>query len=109
MARRGTTLARLVNLREGHGRHTDILPPRLHEALPEGPLKERIVTPEEVDTIVRDYYLLQGWDPDSGVPSADTLRTLDLPRRIKQKAQCRGAHDRRIASARFCSPLRSDC
>jgi aldehyde:ferredoxin oxidoreductase len=79
VARRGTTLARLVNLREGHGRHTDVLPPRLHEALPEGPLKERVVTREEVATIVRDYYLLQGWDPESGVPSPETLRALDLP------------------------------
>jgi len=79
VARRGTTLARLVNLREGHGRHTDVLPPRLHEPLPEGPLKERIVTQEEVATIVRDYYVLQGWDPETGVPTPETLRALDLP------------------------------
>jgi aldehyde:ferredoxin oxidoreductase len=79
VAHRGTTLARLVNLREGHGRHTDILPPRLHEALPEGPLKEKVVTPEEVATIVRDYYVLQGWDPETGVPTPETLRALDLP------------------------------
>jgi aldehyde:ferredoxin oxidoreductase len=79
VARRGTTLARLVNLREGHGRHTDILPPRLHESLPDGPLKERIVTQDEVATIVRDYYVLQGWDPETGVPTPATLRALDLP------------------------------
>jgi len=79
VARRGITLARLVNLREGHGRHTDVLPPRLHEALPEGPLKDRVITHDEVDTIVRDYYAAQGWDPATGAPTAATLRALDLP------------------------------
>ncbi|HWP29790.1 MAG TPA: aldehyde ferredoxin oxidoreductase family protein [Chloroflexota bacterium] len=79
VARRGITLARLVNLREGHGRHDDVLPPRLHEPLPAGPLKDRVITREEVAAIVREYYLAQGWDPETGVPTVETLRALDLP------------------------------
>ncbi len=79
VARRGTTLARLVNLREGHGRHDDVLPPRLHEALPAGPLKDRVISHDEVATIVRDYYESQGWDAETGVPTLVTLRELDLP------------------------------
>jgi aldehyde:ferredoxin oxidoreductase len=79
VARRGITLARLVNLREGHGRHDDVLPPRLHEPIAGGPLQDRVITREEVAGLVRDYYVAQGWDPDSGVPTADTLRALDLP------------------------------
>jgi aldehyde:ferredoxin oxidoreductase len=79
IARRGTTLARLVNLREGHGRHTDTLPPRLHEALPEGPLKDRVISHAEVADLVQGYYVAQGWDAERGVPTVETLRTLDLP------------------------------
>src|SRR5579875_934204 len=86
VARRGITLARLVNLREGHGRHSDRLPPRLHERLPAGPLKDRVITPEEVDAIVRDYHVQQGWTPDEGVPTAETLRALDLPVELLARA-----------------------
>jgi aldehyde:ferredoxin oxidoreductase len=79
VARRGITLARLVNLREGHGRHSDVLPPRLHEPIQGGPLSDRVLTREEVAALVRDYYTAQGWDPETGVPTAATLRALDLP------------------------------
>ncbi len=79
VARRGITLARLVNLREGHGRHSDVLPPRLHEPIQGGPLGDRVLTREEVAALVRDYYTAQGWDPETGVPTAATLRALDLP------------------------------
>src|SRR5581483_10488093 len=79
VARRGTTLARLVNLREGHGRHDDVLPPRLHEPIQGGPLAERVITHEEVDELVRNYYVAQGWDAEQGIPTPDTLRALDLP------------------------------
>jgi aldehyde:ferredoxin oxidoreductase len=79
VARRGITLARFVNLREGHGRHSDVLPPRLHEPIQGGPLSDRVLTREEVAALVRDYYTAQGWDPETGVPTAATLRALDLP------------------------------
>jgi aldehyde:ferredoxin oxidoreductase len=86
VARRGITLARLVNLREGHGRHSDVLPPRLHEQLPEGPLRERRITHDEVATLVRDYYVAQGWDAETGVPTAATLAALDLPTHLRAAA-----------------------
>jgi aldehyde:ferredoxin oxidoreductase len=79
VARRGITLARLVNLREGHGRHDDVLPPRMHEPIQGGPLGDRVITHDEVAGIVRDYYVQQGWDPESGIPTAATLRALGLP------------------------------
>lgn len=79
VARRGITLARLVNLREGHGRHSDVLPPRLHEPIQGGPLSDRVLTRAEVAALVRDYYTAQGWDSETGVPTAATLRALDLP------------------------------
>ncbi len=86
VAQRGITLARLVNLREGHGRHTDVLPPRLHEPILGGPLSERVITHDEVDTLVHDYYTAQGWDAETGVPTAATLRALDLPAELLDAA-----------------------
>ena len=56
-----------------------MLPPRLHEPIQSGPLAERIITKDEVAGIVHDYYVAQGWDAESGVPTPETLRALDLP------------------------------
>ncbi|MEK7701019.1 MAG: aldehyde ferredoxin oxidoreductase family protein [candidate division NC10 bacterium] len=73
-AHRGLTLARLFNLREGFGRADDRLPPRFSEPLP----KHAGLTREQQDKIVTDYYVEQGWDPATGVPTAETLRALDI-------------------------------
>lgn len=59
-----TTLTRKFNLREGLKPEQDRLPRRLHrEALPTG----QTLTEEEMETMLRDYYRLRGWD-ESGVP-----------------------------------------
>jgi len=73
-AHRGLTLARLFNLREGFGRETDRLPPRFSDPLP----KHVGLTREAQDKVVTDYYVEQGWDPVTGVPTAETLRALEL-------------------------------
>ena len=73
-AHRGLTLARLFNLREGFTRADDALPRRFAEALP----KHSGLTGEQLDKIVTEYYVEQGWDPQTGVPTADTIRELDL-------------------------------
>jgi aldehyde:ferredoxin oxidoreductase len=73
-AHRGLTLARLFNLREGFSRADDRLPPRFAEPLP----KHRGLTDEELGRIVTDYYVEQGWDPQSGVPTAETIKTLEI-------------------------------
>jgi aldehyde:ferredoxin oxidoreductase len=73
-AHRGLTLARLFNLREGFGRESDRLPARFSDPLP----KHAGLTREAQDTIVTDYYVEQGWDPVTGVPTAETIRALDL-------------------------------
>lgn len=74
MAHRGLTLARLFNLREGFGRADDALPRRFHEDLP----KHKGLTDEQLGEIVRDYYVEQGWDPETGVPTPETIRELEL-------------------------------
>ena len=73
-AHRGLTLARLFNLREGMSRADDALPPRFAEKLP----KHGGLTREQLDTIVTEYYVEQGWDPATGVPTAETVRALEL-------------------------------
>ena len=73
-AQRGLTLARLYNLREGFSRADDRLPKRFSEALP----KHAGLADEAMAKIVTDYYVQQGWDPQTGVPLPETIRTLDL-------------------------------
>lgn len=73
-AHRGVTLARLFNLREGFTRAQDILPQRFSEDLPKHP-----GLPEELqDRIVTDYYVEQGWDPETGVPLPETILALEI-------------------------------
>src|SRR5262249_38704954 len=74
IARRGLTLARLYNVRECFPRADDRLPPRFSDSLPRHPgLGEA-----EQARIVTEYYVEQGWDPETGVPTAETIRTLEI-------------------------------
>jgi aldehyde:ferredoxin oxidoreductase len=73
-AHRGLTLARLFNLREGFGREDDVLPRRFHEDLP----MHKGLTDEQLSEIVRNYYVEQGWDPETGVPAVETIHLLDI-------------------------------
>ena len=73
-AHRGLTLARLFNMREGFTRADDALPPRFSEKLP----KHSGLTREQLDKIVTEYYVEQGWDPQTGAPTAETIRELEL-------------------------------
>jgi aldehyde:ferredoxin oxidoreductase len=64
LASRVTDSTRRFNIREGLTREDDRLPKRfLKETLEDG----RRVRPEEIDTLVADYYRLRGWD-EQGVP-----------------------------------------
>ncbi len=68
------TVQRLVNLRDGYGAKTDVLPKKMFKAAKEGfragkelPLKE----------MLREYYEHRGWDAD-GRPTAETLSRLGI-------------------------------
>ncbi len=74
MAHRGLTLARLFNMREGMTRADDHLPRRFYDDLP----KHKGLTDELLDQIVTDYYIEQGWDPQTGRPTLETIRALGL-------------------------------
>lgn len=73
-AHRGLTLARLFNMREGMTRADDRLPKRFSEDLP----KHKGLTGEELEKIVTDYYIEQGWDPETGAPTRETVSALSL-------------------------------
>lgn len=73
-AHRGLTLARLFNLREGFTRADDTLPPRFRVDLP----MHSGLTDAQLDAIVTDYYIEQGWDAETGIPTPETIQTLEL-------------------------------
>jgi aldehyde:ferredoxin oxidoreductase len=60
------TLTRRFNIREGLTPEDDRLPKQLHRRLKDSDL---VVTEEEIDTMVHDYYRLRGWD-QNGQPGA---------------------------------------
>jgi aldehyde:ferredoxin oxidoreductase len=64
VAGRVTDLTRRFNLREGISAADDCLPERMYnEPLPDG----KSIKKEDLQTMVRDYYRLRGWD-EQGVP-----------------------------------------
>jgi aldehyde:ferredoxin oxidoreductase len=67
------TLIRLINLREGLDRESDVLPARvLRECHAEGPTKDRVMGEENFRAMRSEYYRLRGWD-ERGVPLPATL------------------------------------
>jgi len=65
--------------REGFSRKDDALPYRVHEEpIPAGASKGSLVTREELDKMLNDYYQARGWSAD-GIPTKAKLATLDLP------------------------------
>ena len=73
-------LARLFNIREGKGtRDFDKLPWKIENApVPEdGPAKGAVVSEEEFQLGLDDYYAARGWD-SNGVPTVEKLESLGL-------------------------------
>jgi len=73
------TLARLINIREGLSRKDDTLPWKvMNQPIPDdGPGKGAVVTQEDLELLLDDYYLERGWTA-SGVPTKDLLTKLGL-------------------------------
>jgi aldehyde:ferredoxin oxidoreductase len=70
---------RLFNVREGKRRRDD-LPPRrlLEEPISTGPARGERLDREKYEQMLTRYYVLRGWDPKTGVPTAQKLRELGL-------------------------------
>ncbi|MFB0536115.1 MAG: aldehyde ferredoxin oxidoreductase family protein [Anaerolineae bacterium] len=77
--RRIVTVERCFNAREGARRKDDVLPWRMmNEPVPDGPNKGMITDEAMLDRFLDEYYALHGWDPATGIPRPETLKTLDL-------------------------------
>ena len=73
------TVARLINRREGLGRKDDTLPWKvMNMPIPDdGPVKGAVVTQDELDLLLDDYYESRGWTLE-GVPTAEKLKELGM-------------------------------
>ena len=70
---------RLFNVREGIARKDDKLPKRFtEEAAPSGPGKGQRITPEDLETMLDEYYKTRGWRLSDGIPTEEKLRELEL-------------------------------
>jgi aldehyde:ferredoxin oxidoreductase len=73
------TLLRMANVREGLNRNDETPPekwfktPGFKEYLTEKPM-----TRSESEQMINDYYHEWGWDPETGIPSEQILKELDL-------------------------------
>jgi len=79
------TLAKLINLREGFDRKDDALPWKIiNQPVPDdGPAKGAVVTQQELDLMLDDYYQARGWD-NKGIPTKAKLKELGLEEYAKE-------------------------
>ena len=75
--KRGITLMRIFNLREGFTHEDDRLPERFHTPRPDGPLKDVKIDPDDHREARELYYQMMGWSAE-GVPTKACLAALDL-------------------------------
>jgi aldehyde:ferredoxin oxidoreductase len=76
---RVNNLAKAFNVREGFTRADDTLPERLMtEPLEAGASKGHMISREDLDTMLDEYYALRGWDVETGTPTRAKLTDLGL-------------------------------
>jgi aldehyde:ferredoxin oxidoreductase len=49
-----------------------------------GPTKGQVLTKEELNDMLNDYYDICGWDNDTGIPTKEKLKELELSYVIEQ-------------------------
>jgi aldehyde:ferredoxin oxidoreductase len=76
---RVNNLAKAFNVREGFARADDTLPERLMtEPLKAGASKGQLLSREDLDKMLDEYYSLRGWDVKTGTPTREKLTDLGL-------------------------------
>ena len=84
MGKRIWTLARLFNVREGFSKKEDTMPPRMYlDPLPDGNAG-KVVTMQDFEDMLTEYYQLWGWD-DQGKPKTSTIHELGLTELASQQ------------------------
>jgi aldehyde:ferredoxin oxidoreductase len=72
-------LARAFNIREGFTRADDTLPERLMtEPLEAGHSKGQLISKEDLQKMLEEYYRERGWHIENGIPSKEKLSELGL-------------------------------
>ena len=69
-AERSSALYRLYNHRENLATAADDLPNRFFQPLQAGKLKGEKLDREQFRKMLRTYYHMMGWDPETGVPTS---------------------------------------
>ena len=82
IGRRIVNLLRVFNLRHGLNPALERPSVRYAETPKDGPIKGRPIRPF-FDFMVRTYYETMGWDPETGRPLPQTLKSLGLEERIE--------------------------
>jgi aldehyde:ferredoxin oxidoreductase len=72
--RRGFTVQRLNNIRDGYNKATDMLPKKMFQAAKEGFRAGKMIP---FEGLMEDYYALRGWD-ENGAPTKETMNRLNL-------------------------------
>jgi aldehyde:ferredoxin oxidoreductase len=73
------TLERMFLMREGLDRRDDTLPDRyFDEPMSSGPFKGEKIDRAAFNQMLTEYYNLHHWDPTTGTPSLETIKSLDL-------------------------------
>jgi aldehyde:ferredoxin oxidoreductase len=76
---RTVNLERLFISREGLSRKDDALPKRIiSEPIAQGPSKGQRVTSKELKQMLDQYYMIRGWDKQTGKPTKEKLVELNL-------------------------------
>ena len=72
-------LMRAFNAREGLSREQDYLPQKLFKKALKGGISDGIILEqEELDQAMDSYFSQAGWDVSTGIPTRNTLESLDL-------------------------------
>ncbi|MFQ5761942.1 MAG: aldehyde ferredoxin oxidoreductase family protein [Candidatus Bathyarchaeia archaeon] len=78
------TLTRAFNVREGFTRNDDTLAPRIYlDPLPDGRPKGKILSKENLEKMLTEYYALVGWD-ENGIPKKEMLAELNLAEEVEE-------------------------
>jgi aldehyde:ferredoxin oxidoreductase len=75
---RAMTLARVFNMREGLSAEDDRLCERSYGPTVGGMLRQGGIDPEELRKAMHSYYVMMGWDRETGVPHEETLHELGV-------------------------------
>lgn len=75
---RRINMMRMFNAKLGYTRKDDCLPPKAFLSIPSGPNQGIGIIKEDFEKALDAYYEFAGWDKETGIPTAETLKRLGL-------------------------------